>query len=125
MYKRDLITAEIQKLSLILAKIMGLKIEDPLFFDNKITDAIAENFNFNLHELQVLNRDQLLEKFKSSNINAQQLDMLIKFIIPLLHNNTENKDSLKHLLLNIYSILEVNYKFLSLENFNHVKELNT
>lgn len=124
MFKRDLITAEVQKLSLILTKIMGLKVEDPLFFANKVKDAIAENFNLNLHELQLLNKDQLLKKFKSSNLNAQQLDMLIKFIIPLLDKNSENPESLKYLLLNIYSILEINYKFLSLENYNHAKELN-
>ncbi len=124
MYRRDLLTAEIQKLATVLAKILGLKIEDPLLLTETLQQSISENFNLSIEELVHLNREDLLKKFKSINIAAEQLDMLAKFITPMMEKEAEREKVLKPLLLNIYTILELDYHYLSFENIHLAKQLS-
>ena len=81
MYKRDLITAEIEKLAQVLAKILGLKVE------LKLKEA-EDLFNETLLKSFGLERDLLLNNdiapfttwLETSNLNAEQLNTLGDFL---------------------------------------------
>ena len=85
MYKRDLITAEIEKLAQVLAKIMGLKIELKLKEAEDLFNETLLN-SFGLDHNLLLNNE--IEPFtawlENSNLNAEQLNSLGDFLFSQL-----------------------------------------
>lgn len=81
MYRKDLITAEIEKLALVLARIMGLKIEFRLKEAEDLFNETLLN-SFGLERDLILNND--IEPFsnwlENSNLNADQLNSLGDFL---------------------------------------------
>ncbi len=81
MYRKDLITAEIEKLALVLARIMGLKIEFRLKEAEDLFNETLLN-SFGLERDLILNND--IEPFsnwlENSNLNAEQLNSLGDFL---------------------------------------------
>lgn len=81
MYRKDLLTAEIEKLALVLARIMGFKKELKL---KEAADLFNETLlnSFGLERDLILNND--IEPFYSwlenSNLNAEQLNSLGDFL---------------------------------------------
>lgn len=81
MYRKDLITAEIEKLAQVLARIMGLKVE------LRLKEA-EDLFNETLLNSFELNRDLLLNSditpfsdwLENSTLNAEQLNSLGDFL---------------------------------------------
>lgn len=81
MYRKDLITAEIEKLAQVLARIMGLKVE------LRLKEA-EDLFNETLLNSFGLNRDLLLNSditpfsdwLENSTLNAEQLNSLGDFL---------------------------------------------
>lgn len=81
MYRKDLITAEIEKLALVLARIKGLKIEFRLKEAEDLFNETLLN-SFGLERDLILNND--IEPFsnwlENSNLNAEQLNSLGDFL---------------------------------------------
>ncbi len=81
MYKRDLITAEIQKLAQVLAKILGLKVELKLKEAEDLFNETLIN-SFGLERSLLLNNDiaPFSAWLENSNLNAEQLNSLGDFL---------------------------------------------
>ncbi len=81
MYKRDLITAEIEKLAQILAKILGLKVELKLKEAEDLFDQTLLN-SFGLERKLLLNSDinPFSAWLENSILNAEQLNSLGDFL---------------------------------------------
>lgn len=81
MYKRDLVTAEIEKLAQVLAKIIGLKLEDRLVeADSLFAETIKSGFGLNIEMLQDINTEEFETWLSSNELNAEQLNLLSDFI---------------------------------------------
>lgn len=81
MYRKDLLTAEIEKLALVLARIMGFKKELKLKeAENLFNETLLNSFGLELG--LILNND--LKPFsnwlENSNFNAEQLNSLGDFL---------------------------------------------
>lgn len=81
MYKRDLITAEIEKLAQVLARIIGLKVELKLKEAEDLFNETLLN-SFGLDKNLLLNSDIIPFSvwLESSNLNAEQLNSLGDFL---------------------------------------------
>lgn len=81
MYKRDLITVEIQKLAEVLAKILGLKIE--LLWDKAellFKQTIENDFGLPLEVLYTDNLSTFEKWLAECGLPAEKLEMLSQFI---------------------------------------------
>lgn len=119
MYRKDLITAEIQKLAEVLARIMGLKLE------GKLKDA-ADIFNdtmVNLFDLPI----EILESndpvafsnwLKESNLSAEKLDSLSEFLYYELGLSNERNRLIAPKLNLVYQFLSDKHKIIHLVNFH-------
>lgn len=81
MYRRDLITAEIQKLAQVLARIMGLKLEGKLAEANQLFDETMEG-GFQLPKEILENEDlSVFENWLTEgNLPPEKLDSLSEFL---------------------------------------------
>ncbi len=123
MYKRDLITAEIEKLAQVLARIMGLKLERKLaeaefLFEQTLTDSFGLPTN--------ILADPDLSLFGTwldeSELPAEKLDSLSEFLYYEL-GVSDNKNRIIAPKLNmIYEQLSSKYKIVHLVNL-HRKEI--
>lgn len=119
MLRSDLITSEIQKLAQVLARIIGLKIENPELLFEELKNAIDSNFILPLNELTSMNLDELENSFKSSNYSAEQIDMLVKFVVQLW--NVKPSYEHRQLILNLIQLLEDKYQYMNFE-FMQIKK---
>ena len=124
MYKRDLITAEIEKLAEVLARIIGLKTELKL----KEAEALFDETliaSFQLTKSQVLNPDD--EDFKTwldqANLGPEKLNLLSDFLFSELDfNNDLVKSQLISKKLDlIYQHLANHYQIVHLINLGRQK----
>lgn len=81
MYRKDLLTAEIEKLALVLARIMGFKKELKLKEAEDLFNETLLN-SFGLERDLILNTDTALFSIwlENSNLNAEQLNSLGDFL---------------------------------------------
>ena len=120
MYKRDLITAEIQKLADVLSKILKFKLDGDLEEASLLFDQTLES-EFGL-DAEALSDE--LTVFKSAveeqQYSAEKLDMLSQFIYCRLHDHDAYgyTQSIANKLLVLYDILEKQHRIISLENLN-------
>lgn len=122
MYKRDLITAEIEKLAQVLARIMGLKLELKLTEAAALFEETLEN-NFGL-PLAILSHSDI-KSFKdwleANTLSAEKLDSLSEFLYYEL-GISESKNQLIAPKLNlIYDQLSNKHKIVHLVNLHRQK----
>ncbi len=122
MYKRDLITAEIEKLAQVLARIMGLKLELRLDEAEALFQQTLEN-SFGL-STQVLFDTALFEDWlNESTLPPEKLDSLSEFLYYEL-GVSEEKNSLIAPKLNlIYEQLSHKHKIVHLVNLHRQKTI--
>ncbi len=124
MYKRDLITTEIEKLAQVLAKILGLKAELKL---KEAEDLFNETlFNaFGLERASLLNIDMtpFSTWLESSNLNAEQLNTLGDFLYSELdfEQNPINSALIAQKLNLIYHCLADKHQIVHLINLGRQK----
>lgn len=121
MYKRDLITAEIQKLSQALARLLGLqkegKEDDAL---DGLQEVLENDFGILYADLLAAGRDDFTAYLEDKNFPSEKLDMLSQFLYlrfnPAVKN--EENDALAEKLALIYQWLEVKFKVVSMTNLS-------
>ncbi|MFD2284493.1 hypothetical protein GJU39_02295 [Pedobacter petrophilus] len=124
MYRKDLITAEIQKLAEVLARIMGLKLEGKLEDAQIIFDETMER-NF-LLPVEILESDDFsifknwLEK---GNLSPEKLDSLSEFLYYELGTSSERNKVIAPKLNLVYQFLADKHKIVHLVNLHRQKTI--
>lgn len=81
MYRKDLITAEIEKLAQVLAKIIGLKVELKFKEAEELLDeTLSSSFGLEKSLLLEIDIEPFSNWLKNSNLNAEKLNALSDFL---------------------------------------------
>lgn len=126
MYRKDLITAEIQKLAQVLARIMGLKLEGKL---EESADLFRESLwkDFGITEENLFSKQQ--EGFEASlndsTFPAEKLEMLSQFLYSEFDPSlpSDKNEALAEKLNLIYQTLEVKHRIVSMTNLDRQKKV--
>ncbi|MGF1923876.1 MAG: hypothetical protein ACQUHE_06825 [Bacteroidia bacterium] len=124
MHKRDLITAEIEKLAQVLARIMGLKLESKLDEAEVLfTQTLADRFGLTEQVLSDSNILTFENWLNSSELSAEKLDSLSEFLYVEL-GISENRNQLIAPKLDlIYNELSTKHKIVHLVNLHRQKTI--
>ncbi|RZK92776.1 MAG: hypothetical protein EOO98_01875 [Pedobacter sp.] len=119
MYRRDLITAEIERLAQVLARIMGLKLEGDLASANQLFNETLEG-SFKLTPAVLENDDiAVFEKWlNETDLPAEKLDSLSEFLYYDLGISAERNTLIAPRLNLIYKVLAEKHKIVHLVNFH-------
>lgn len=124
MYRKDLLTAEIEKLAQILAKIMGLKLEGKLTEADEIfASTMEQSFGLQTHIL-FENEISIFEKWlQVNNPSAEKLDALSEFLYDELGLSPERNEKIAPRLNLIYEQLAHRHKMVHLVNLHRQKTI--
>lgn len=119
MYKRDLITAAIEKLAQVLARIVGLKQDgDFTASDELLLQTLASSFGLSHETLYGLEPDGFGVWLEQTDLPAEKLDMLGQFLFNEIDPNgdpAKNRLFAKRLNL-IYQTLASKHHMVHLAN---------
>ncbi|WP_461790038.1 hypothetical protein [Pedobacter sp.] len=119
MYRRDLITAEIERLAQVLARIMGLKLDgDFAKASDLFNETMAQSFLLPSTILDNQNLDAFKNWLTKSNLSAEKLDSLSEFLFYELGTNAERNQIIAPKLNLIYQVLAEQHKIVHLVNFH-------
>lgn len=126
MYRRDLLTAEIQKLAQALAKLMGLKQEGKLEAAGLAIDELLENdFGMLSGELLSCSTEDFETFLQQKDFPAEKLDFLSQLLY--LKFNTEDLSieniSLANKLKLIYQTLEIKHHVVNMISIGRQKSI--
>ena len=124
MFRKDLITAEIQKLAEVLAKIMGLKLEGN-FAEAEIIfiDTIQNSFSIPKEILEEPNTSTFEKWLNESDMPADKLDSLSEFLYYELGVSEERNKAIAPKLNLIYNQLADKHKIVHLVNLHRQKTI--
>ena len=122
MYRRDLITAEIEKLAQVLARIMGLKLELKLEEANILLQQTLES-SFRLPSQLLANPDLALfnDWLDQNTLPSEKLDSLSEFLYYELGVSEEKNRLIASKLNLIYEQLSHKHKIVHLVNLHRQK----
>ena len=124
MYKRDLITAEIEKLAQILAKIMGLKLEAKLTeADQLFEETMNNSFGLSLQILQGADLSVFENWLTESNLPSEKLDSLSEFLYYELGVSLIRNQIIAPKLNLVYEKLANQHKIVHLVNMHRQKTI--
>jgi hypothetical protein len=121
MIRRDFIDAEIQKLGLILAKIIGLKNEGNIEAGLELSkQTLSENFGFNKQFLENGSTEEFEKELKNRNYPAEKLNILAQILFESAYPFQETKEciSVMHKTAFVLSFLETEHHQQSFENLS-------
>jgi len=121
MLKRDSLTAQMQQLSQVLAKVKRLIIEDAETEARKVSYAIFKDYyQLDDNDLLNLSGDQFVEKIKNKNLKPEELNMLSYFIDEYagLQDEVVQQIRLYKKYLLLVDLLENDFHFVSLEHIS-------
>ncbi|WP_367864249.1 hypothetical protein [Pedobacter sp. WC2423] len=124
MYKRDLITAEIQKLGQAIARILGLKQEGRLEeTDNGLNEMLESDFGILFSDLVACDATDFMAFLTEKNFPSEKLEILsqvlyLKFNTAVL---TEENKSVAEKLQLTYQTLEVKHHVVNMNNLSRQK----
>lgn len=119
MYRRDLITAEIQKLAQVLARIMGLKLEGKLEEAEQIfEETIRSSFALPLEILENEDSGKFENWLNGIDFPPEKLDSLSEFLYYELGVNSERNRLIAPKLNLIYQTLADKHKIVHLVNMH-------
>ncbi|RNL54913.1 hypothetical protein [Pedobacter jejuensis] len=122
MYRKDLITAEIQKLAQVLARIMGLKLEGKVEDANQIfEETMRGSFFLPVEILEDKNALPFEEWLINSDLPSEKLDSLSEFLYYELGINNERNAIIAPKLNLIYNELVDKHKIVHLVNMHRQK----
>lgn len=119
MYRKDLITSEIQKLAEVLAKIMGLKLEGKFVeAQNIFEETMVNSFHLPLAILENQDVTVFEDWLEKSELPAGKLDSLSEFLYYELGLSAEQNKLIAPKLNLIYKLLSDKHKIVHLVNFH-------
>ncbi|MFI5452100.1 hypothetical protein ACHMWN_08060 [Pedobacter sp. UC225_61] len=124
MYRRDLITAEIEKLAQVLARIMGFKTELKLKeAEDLFNETLNSSFGLNPSILLENDTEGFTNWLKKSNLNAEKLNALTDFLYSELdfENNPITSNLFAQKLNLIYQSLIDDHQVVHLINLGRQK----
>ncbi len=118
MFRKDLMTTEMQQLAQVLARIFGLKIDGlVLEADEEIGNSLKNDFGLDLVDLENFTAaefDQYLRKVEFSKDKIEVLSQLLYAKIDSFENTEQNKDIAER-LLQLYDFIEIEHNTSSFE----------
>lgn len=124
MYKRDLITAEIEKLAQVLARIMGLKLELKLAEAEVLFQQTLESsFGLPIQVLSDLDITSFKDWLDTNTLSAEKLDSLSEFLYYELGANANKNQLIAPKLNLIYEQLSNKHKIVHLVNLHRQKTI--
>lgn len=126
MYRKDLITAEIQKLAQVLARIMGLKLEGKLEeAEDLFRESLLKDFGITEEQLFSKQNDDFEALLTDSAFPAEKLEMLSQFLYAELDpsQSSDKNEALAEKLNLIYQTLEVKHRIVSMTNLDRQKKV--
>jgi len=124
MYRRDLLTAEIQKLAQALARIMGLKQQGKLEeADADLEETLARDFGILYRDLLAADRDNFAVFLTEKDFPAEKLDMFSQLLYLTFNpaEQTADQYALAEKLQVIYRTLEVKHHVVNMLNLDRQK----
>lgn len=124
MYRRDLLMAEIQKLTQALSRVLGLRQQGKLEeADQGIDDILVTEFGILFSDLMASTEEDFSGFLKEKNFAAEKLDLLSQFLYLKLNTTTPNAESLSLAgkLQLIYHILETKHHVINMINLDRQK----
>ena len=119
MYRKDLITAEIERLAQVLARIMGLKLEGDLTKANSLfNETITNSFKLPTEILEDIAIAAFEKWLAESDLPPEKLDSLSEFLYYELGVSTERNQLIAPRLNLIYKVLAEQHKIVHLVNFH-------
>lgn len=113
--------AEIQKLTQVLARILGLKNESKYDeAEDLIKKTLTEDFGFNFDSLNTTSTTDFETALKNTDLPAEKLDALAQLLFESVHpfEDTPETDAMLHKVLLIFRLLEEEHHTQSLDNFS-------
>lgn len=126
MYRKDLITAEIQKLAQVLARIMGLKLEGKLEESaNLFRESLWKDFGITEENLFSKQQEGFEASLNDSTFPAEKLEMLSQFLYSEFDPSlpSDKNEALAEKLNLIYQTLEVKHRIVSMTNLDRQKKV--
>lgn len=126
MYRRDLLTAEIQKLAQALARIMGLKQQGKTEeAENGLNEIFEQEFGILLPELIAIDLKGFGELINDKDFPAEKLDLFSQFLYLKFNTDSISEDNLSvaQKLLLIYTTLEVKHHIINMSNLDRQKTI--
>jgi len=126
MYRKDLITAEIQKLAQVLARIMGLRLEGKLEeAEDLFRESLLKDFGITEEQLFSKQNDDFEALLTDSAFPAEKLEMLSQFLYAELDpsQSSDKNEALSEKLNLIYQTLEVKHRIVSMTNLDRQKKV--
>lgn len=124
MYRRDLITAEIEKLAQVLARIIGLKTELKLKeAEDLFNETLISSFGLDRSLLLESNTEGFTNWLKLANLNAEKLNALSDFLYSELdfENNPVQSNLFAQKLNLVYQYLIDEHQIVHLINLGRQK----
>ncbi|GGE60653.1 hypothetical protein EV200_1057 [Pedobacter psychrotolerans] len=124
MYRKDLITSEIQKLAEVLARIMGLKLEGKLKDAQEIFNETMENsFTLPIDILESEEHTTFETWLEKCDFPPEKLDSLSEFLYYELGISTERNQIIAPKLNLVYQYLADQHKIVHLVNLHRQKTI--
>ncbi|MNK30092.1 hypothetical protein D3C87_485010 [compost metagenome] len=124
MYRKDLITAEIQKLAEVLARIMGLKLEGKFKEAQSLFDETMEkSFVLPLGVLESHDLKAFENWLNEGNLAPEKLDSLSEFLYYELGISAERNSIIAPKLNLVYEFLSDKHKIVHLVNLHRQKTI--
>ncbi|MGY0038239.1 hypothetical protein [Pedobacter sp. NJ-S-72] len=124
MYKRDLITAEIQKISQAIARILGLKQEGKLEeADNGLNEMLESDFGILFSDLVACDDSDFMAFLTKKNFPPEKLEILSQ-VLYIKFNTAEltgEHKSVAEKLQLTYQTLEVKHHVVNMNNLSRQK----
>lgn len=126
MYRRDLLLAEIQQLSLALSRLMGLKEQDKKLELEAALEALLEKeFEIFYADFMASSRNELNVFFQEKNFPAEKLDILSQLLFLKIDPGSPSvvQQALMLRLLLIYDYLEDQHQVINILNIKRQQDI--
>lgn len=127
MYKRDLITAEIQKLGQALSRLLGLKTDGKEEeANNGLQEVLEQDFGILYTDLIACEDTDFTAYLQEKNFPSEKLDIFSQLLYLKFNpaERNEENDSLAEKLQLIYQDLEVKHRVINMINIGRQKTIN-
>ena len=124
MYRKDLITSEIEKLAQVLARIIGLKTELKLKeAEDLLNETLQSSFGLDKSLLFDIDNQPFSDWLNSANLSAEKLNSLTDFLFSDLdfEQNPINSQLLAQKLNLVYQFLSDKHQIVHLINLGRQK----